>query len=77
MNVLIFFQDKTTGAIKLQNVNFNYPNRPDVAVLKDLTMEVEPGQKVALVGSSGCGKSTVMALVQRFYDPESGTVVCL
>ncbi|KAG7166950.1 ATP-dependent translocase ABCB1-like 1 [Homarus americanus] len=63
------------GTIVFQDVYFNYPSRPDVEVLKGVSLLVEPGQTVALVGSSGCGKSTCVQLVQRFYDPLSGDVL--
>ena len=49
---------------------FAYPSRSDVNVLKGLSMHVRPGQKFALVGSSGGGKSTIVNLIQRFYDPQ-------
>ena len=54
---------------------FNYPTRPDIPVLQGLSLEVKKGQTLALVGSSGCGKSTVVQLLERFYDPRAGTVV--
>ena len=56
-------------------VVFNYPTRPDIPVLRGLSLEVKKGQTLALVGSSGCGKSTVVQLLERFYDPLAGTVV--
>src|SRR5690606_26450257 len=56
------------GHIVLKNVNFSYPARPNVPVLKNMSIEVKPGQTVALVGSSGSGKSTIIGLVERFYD---------
>ena len=56
-------------------VHFQYPNRPTVPVLRGLNLEVKPGQTVALVGASGCGKSIIMALLQCFYSPDSGQVV--
>lgn len=56
-------------------VMFNYPTRPDIPVLQGLSLEVKKGQTLALVGSSGCGKSTVVQLLERFYDPLAGTVV--
>ena len=55
-------------------MEFNYPSRPEVAILRGLTLTIEPDQTVALVGPSGCGKSTVIQLVQRFYDPAAGSV---
>ena len=63
-----------TGAIAFTDVHFRYPSRPDVAVLKDLTISFTPGQTSALVGASGSGKSTIISLVERFYDPTSGSV---
>lgn len=65
------------GLIQFKDVNFCYPTRPEVKVLKGVNMKVEPGQTVALVGQSGCGKSTVISLLQRFYDPESGEIVSI
>lgn len=64
------------GNIEFKNVHFNYPSRPDSKVLQGLSLNVNVGQTVALVGSSGCGKSTTVQLIQRFYDPEDG-VICL
>ncbi|CAB3398371.1 unnamed protein product [Caenorhabditis bovis] len=63
------------GHIKVSNVKFRYPTRPDVQVLKGLTFEAKPGETVALVGASGCGKSTIIQLLQRFYNPESGSLI--
>ncbi|XP_071446041.1 ATP-dependent translocase ABCB1-like [Hetaerina americana] len=63
------------GCIELQNVYFSYPNRPDVPVLKGLNFSVNPGSTLALVGTSGCGKSTIISLLQRFYDPKFGIVL--
>lgn len=72
---LLYFQSNLAGTIELRDVKFNYPNRPDVPVLKGINIKVEAGQTVALVGPSGCGKSTVVSLLQRFYDPLEGSVV--
>jgi len=63
------------GRIEFQKIRFFYPFRPDVQVLKQLTFTVEAGTSVGLVGPSGGGKSTIMALVQRFYDPQSGLIL--
>lgn len=62
------------GRITFDCVRFQYPFRPDVEILKGLCFEIKCGQSVALVGPSGGGKSTVMALIQRFYDPMEGAV---
>lgn len=62
------------GAIALEAVTFHYPSRPDVSALEDVTLTVAPGETVALVGPSGAGKTTVIQLIQRFWDPEAGRV---
>ncbi|XP_044534852.1 ATP-dependent translocase ABCB1-like [Gracilinanus agilis] len=62
------------GNVSFNEVAFNYPTRPDVPVLQGLNLEVKKGQTLALVGSSGCGKSTVVQLLERFYDPLAGKV---
>lgn len=62
------------GAIRLEDVVFAYPSRPDVPVLRGLSVDVAPGEVVAFVGESGAGKSTIAALVRRFYDPQEGGV---
>lgn len=69
-----FKPDRIKGDIQFRNVKFTYPSRPDVQVLKGLNLTVPSGKTVALVGSSGCGKSTTVQLIQRFYDPEEGTI---
>lgn len=66
--------DKVVGAIEFTNVNFKYPTRPDLTILKDLSLKISPGMTVAFVGPSGSGKSTTVQLMQRFYDPLSGAV---
>jgi len=62
------------GELRLDNVTFNYPSRPDTAALEDFTLTVAPGETVALVGPSGAGKSTVFQLLLRFHDPQSGVL---
>jgi ATP-binding cassette subfamily B (MDR/TAP) protein 1 len=63
------------GHLQFRDVHFRYPTRPHVPVLRGLDFEVKPGQYVALVGSSGCGKSTAVGLIERFYDPVVGQVL--
>ncbi|XP_069816579.1 ATP-binding cassette sub-family B member 5 isoform X2 [Dendropsophus ebraccatus] len=63
------------GNLELCQISFKYPSRPDVDVLKDLSVTIRSGQTVAFVGSSGCGKSTSVQLLQRFYDPCQGAVL--
>lgn len=60
------------GHVELRNVEFTYPSRPDVPILRDLSLSVAAGKTLALVGSSGSGKSTVVSLIERFYDPTAG-----
>ena len=66
--------ESVKGHIEFKNVNFTYPTRTDLQVLKDFTLTIEGGKTTALVGPSGSGKSTVIQLIERFYDPASGTV---
>jgi ATP-binding cassette subfamily B protein len=63
------------GAIRFEHVKFRYPSRPDSYALSDFTLEIAPGETIALVGPSGAGKSTSFQLMLRFYDPESGRVL--
>ena len=65
---------KVVGEINFENVDFNYPARPDVQVVKNLSLTFPAGKTTALVGASGSGKSTVVSLIERFYDPLSGSV---
>jgi ABC-type multidrug transport system fused ATPase/permease subunit len=63
-----------TGNISFQNVEFSYPQRPDVSVLKQISIEAKANETIALVGSSGAGKSTVASLILRFFDPTQGEI---
>ena len=62
------------GEVAFEGVTFAYPGRPDLAALQDFSLRIAPGERVALVGPSGAGKSTVLRLLLRFYDPQSGAV---
>lgn len=66
--------DTVEGSIEFRDVHFRYPTRPEQPVLRGLNLTVKPGQYVALVGASGCGKSTTIAMLERFYDPIVGGV---
>eukprot|EP00076_Gallus_gallus_P037648 XP_025003186.1 ATP-binding cassette sub-family B member 5 isoform X2 [Gallus gallus] len=66
--------DKLKGEIEFRNIHFSYPSRPDITILKGLNLKVQTGKTIALVGASGCGKSTTVQLLQRFYDPDQGEV---
>ncbi|MFH4974962.1 hypothetical protein AB6A40_001671 [Gnathostoma spinigerum] len=65
---------KLKGNIQLKKVHFAYPSRPTVPVLRGLTLNIKEGQTVALVGYSGNGKSTVLSLLERFYEPQHGSL---
>ncbi len=77
--ILFFFvflsQISVQGKLEFKHVDFSYPTRSTVPVLQGLDLQVNPGQTLALVGSSGCGKSTIVQLIERFYDPHVGSVV--
>ncbi|KAJ0095389.1 hypothetical protein Patl1_16799 [Pistacia atlantica] len=65
----------TSGHIELKNIFFCYPSRPDQMIFRGLSLKIEGGKTVALVGQSGSGKSTIIGLIERFYDPQSGVVL--
>jgi len=68
-------QEDCYGTVEFKESEFSYPNRPTVKVLKGINLKVMKGQTVALVGSSGCGKSTTVQLLERLYDVSDGQVV--
>jgi len=65
---------RMTGAVQFDNVTFRYPARPDIAALDGVTLDVAPGETIALVGPSGAGKTTIIQLLLRFYDPTTGAI---
>lgn len=67
--------DKFEGKIEFAGVSFRYPTRPEVEVLKNVSFQVQPGEKIALAGHSGAGKSTIIQLLLRFYETEKGSVL--
>jgi ATP-binding cassette, subfamily B, bacterial len=62
------------GALRFEHVGFRYPSRPDSPAIHDLSLSIEPGETVALVGPSGAGKTTLFQLLQRFHDPQQGRI---
>ncbi|KAL6507886.1 Multidrug resistance protein 1 [Orobanche gracilis] len=67
--------ESVTGQLEIKNVDFYYPSRPETLILNNFSLTVPSGKTIALVGSSGSGKSTVVSLIERFYDPPSGQVL--
>jgi ATP-binding cassette, subfamily B, bacterial len=70
-------QDKKAiefGQISIEDIRFSYPSRPSVEILKGISIDIEPGQKIAIVGTSGTGKSTLAQLMMRFYEPNAGQI---
>uniref|UniRef100_A0A3B4DH40 ATP-binding cassette sub-family B member 5 n=1 Tax=Pygocentrus nattereri TaxID=42514 RepID=A0A3B4DH40_PYGNA len=66
--------DNIKGNIEFKNIYFSYPSRKNVKILQGMSLKVPHGKTIALVGASGCGKSTTIQLLQRFYDPDAGEV---
>ena len=67
--------DDISGDIELRDVHFSYPTRPDEHIFKGFSLRITSGTTAALVGQSGSGKSTVISLIERFYDPSMGEVL--
>jgi len=65
---------KSKGHLRIDRIHFRYPTRSAVRVLRDFSIEVQPGTYIALVGASGCGKSTIIQMLERFYDPLAGEI---
>ena len=65
---------RVQGPIRFHDVSFAYPSRPEVTVLRNLSLKIKPNESIAIVGASGSGKSTIAALLQRLYEPTSGFI---
>ncbi|KAK9427479.1 P-loop containing nucleoside triphosphate hydrolase [Lipomyces doorenjongii] len=69
-----YLPKKITGNIRFRNVSFCYPSRPEIQILNEISLTIPTGKTTALVGASGCGKSSILQLIMRYYDPEAGSV---
>lgn len=69
--------DEVNGNIEFKDVTFSYPSRPDVIIFRNFSIFFPAGKTVAVVGGSGSGKSTVVSLIERFYDPNEGNLTHL
>src|SRR6202000_3077796 len=67
--------DTRASSLRLRDLHFSYPARPDIKVLNGLNIEIPPGKFCAIVGPSGAGKSTIISLVERLYTPQSGSIL--
>ncbi|MBS1772190.1 MAG: ATP-binding cassette domain-containing protein [Bacteroidetes bacterium] len=71
----LFDQYKLSGSVTLDHVAFRYPSRPEIPVIKDVSIHAKQGEQIAIVGPSGAGKSTIASILLRFYDPEAGRLL--
>ena len=71
----IIAPENISGSIELKNIDFFYPTKPDVQVAKNINFQVHENEIVALVGKSGCGKSSIISLIERFYEPQNGEIL--
>lgn len=65
--------DEVKGDIEFKDVTFSYPSRPDVTIFEGFSISIPAGKTVAIVGGSGSGKSTIISMIERFYDPTEGS----
>ncbi|CAG8485400.1 402_t:CDS:10, partial [Diversispora eburnea] len=72
---IILDKNSVKGRLEFKNIDFFYPSRPDIQILKNFNLTIDSGETVALVGSSGSGKSTIVALLERFYNPTNGSIL--
>ena len=72
---MILEEKDVVGEIEIKNVNFHYPTKPSVQVSKDICIKIEKNNVVAFVGTSGCGKSSIISLIERYYDPIEGEIL--
>src|SRR6202012_1764267 len=66
---------KLNGEVSIQHIEFSYPSRKDITVIKDISIEAGSGQQIAIVGPSGAGKSTLVSMLLRFYEPDKGKIL--
>ena len=71
----VSFPQPARGAVRFDNISFEYPMRPGISALKNFSLDIKPGETIALVGPSGAGKTTVFQLLQRFFDPQTGRIL--